>query len=65
MKHSSEKGYRFRNSTIGCNYTRLRLLLVDSTGLEFLREGAWKRKKHQPEYCRQFTHQCHQMIAEG
>ncbi len=25
-------------------------LLVDSTGLKFLGEGEWKRKKHQPEY---------------
>ena len=28
-------------------------LLVDSTGLKFLGEGEWKRKKHQPEYRRQ------------
>ena len=28
-------------------------LLVDSTGLKFLGEGKWKRKKHQPEYHRQ------------
>ncbi len=25
-------------------------LLVDLTGLKFLGEGEWKRKKHQPEY---------------
>lgn len=25
-------------------------LLIDSTGLKFLGEGEWKRKKHQPEY---------------
>jgi hypothetical protein len=25
-------------------------LLVDSTGLKFLGEGEWKRKKYQPEY---------------
>ncbi|EPX1125608.1 IS5 family transposase, partial [Acinetobacter baumannii] len=25
-------------------------LLVDSTGLKFLGEGEWKRKKHEPEY---------------
>ena len=29
-------------------------LLVDSTGLRFLGEGEWKRKKHQPEYRRQW-----------
>lgn len=29
-------------------------LLVDSTGLKFLGEGEWKRKKHQPEYPRQW-----------
>ena len=29
-------------------------LLVDSTGLKFLGEGEWKRKKHQPEYRRQW-----------
>lgn len=29
-------------------------LLVDSTGLKFLGEGEWKRKKHQPEYSRQW-----------
>lgn len=29
-------------------------LLVDSTGLRFLGEGEWKRKKHQPEYHRQW-----------
>ncbi|MFH3675508.1 transposase, partial [Acinetobacter baumannii] len=28
--------------------------LVDSTGLKFLDEGEWKRKKHQPEYRRQW-----------
>ena len=33
-------------------WTALRniLLIVDSTGLKFLGEGEWKRKKHQPEY---------------
>ena len=30
------------------------LLIVDSTGLKFLGEGEWKRKKHQPEYRRQW-----------
>ena len=29
-------------------------LLVDSIGLKFLGEGEWKRKKHQPEYRRQW-----------
>ncbi len=29
-------------------------LLVDFTGLKFLGEGKWKRKKHQPEYRRQW-----------
>jgi Transposase DDE domain len=29
-------------------------LLVDYTGLKFLGEGEWKRKKHQPEYRRQW-----------
>ncbi len=29
-------------------------LFVDSTGLKFLGEGEWKRKKHQPEYRRQW-----------
>jgi IS5 family transposase len=29
-------------------------LLVDSTGLKFIGEGEWKRKKHQPEYHRQW-----------
>ena len=29
-------------------------LLVDSTGLKFLGKGEWKRKKHQPEYRRQW-----------
>ncbi|WP_374663499.1 IS5 family transposase [Acinetobacter sp.] len=29
-------------------------LLVDSTGLKFLGESEWKRKKHQPEYRRQW-----------
>lgn len=29
-------------------------LLVDSTGLKFLGEDEWKRKKHQPEYRRQW-----------
>ncbi|CAP02956.1 transposase of ISAba7, IS5 family (plasmid) [Acinetobacter baumannii SDF] len=29
-------------------------LLVDSTGLKFLGEGEWKRKKHQPAYRRQW-----------
>jgi hypothetical protein len=29
-------------------------LLVDSTGLKFLGECEWKRKKHQPEYRRQW-----------
>lgn len=27
---------------------------VGSTGLKFLGEGEWKRKKHQPEYRRQW-----------
>ena len=30
------------------------LLIVDSTGLKFLGEGEWKRKKHQSEYRRQW-----------
>ena len=30
------------------------LLIVDSTGLRFLGEGEWKRKKHEPEYRRQW-----------
>ena len=29
-------------------------LLVDSTGLKFLGEGEWKRKKHGSEYRRQW-----------
>ncbi|HBM1759867.1 TPA: IS5 family transposase, partial [Acinetobacter baumannii] len=29
-------------------------LLVDSTGLKFIGEGEWRRKKHQPEYRRQW-----------
>ena len=29
-------------------------LLVDSTGIKFLGEGEWKRKKHGPEYRRQW-----------
>ena len=29
-------------------------LLVDSTGLKFLGEGEWKRKKHGPEYRRKW-----------
>ena len=29
-------------------------LLVDSSGLKFLGKGEWKRKKHQPEYRRQW-----------
>ena len=29
-------------------------LLIDSTGLKFLVEGEWKRKKHQSEYRRQW-----------
>lgn len=29
-------------------------LLIDSTGLKFLSEGEWKRKKHQPDYRRQW-----------
>ena len=29
-------------------------LLIDSTGLKFLGEGEWKRKKYQPEYRRQW-----------
>lgn len=31
---------------------------MDSTGLKFLGEGEWKRKKHQPEYRRQW-HKLH------
>ena len=30
------------------------LLIVDSTGMKFLAEGEWKRKKHGPEYRRQW-----------
>ncbi len=33
-------------------------LLVDSTGLKFLGEGEWKRKKHGAEYRRQW-HKLH------
>jgi hypothetical protein len=29
-------------------------LFVDSTSMKFLGEGEWKRKKHQPEYRRQW-----------
>lgn len=29
-------------------------LLVDSTGIKFLGEGEWRRKKHRPEYRRQW-----------
>ena len=29
-------------------------LLINSTGLKFLSEGEWKRKKHGPEYRRQW-----------
>ena len=29
-------------------------LVMDSTGLKFLGEGGWRRKKHQPEYRRQW-----------
>jgi len=29
-------------------------LLVDSTGIKFLGEGEWKRKKHGAEYRRQW-----------
>ena len=41
-------------------WTALRniLLIVDSMGLKFLGEGEWKRKKHQPEYHRQW-HKLH------
>ena len=40
---------------ISCQKSRDGLhLLVDSTGLKFLGEGEWKRKKHQPEYRRQW-----------
>ena len=41
-------------------WTALRniLLIVDSMGLKFLGEGEWKRKKHQPEYRRQW-HKLH------
>lgn len=31
-----------------------RYLLVDSTGIKFLSEGQWKRKKHGAEYRRQW-----------
>ena len=27
-------------------------LLLDHSGLKFLGEGEWNRKKHQPKYCR-------------
>ena len=33
-------------------------LLIDSAGLKFLGEGEWRRKKHQPEYRRQW-HKLH------
>ena len=40
---------------ISCQKSRDGLhLLVDSTDLKFLGEGEWKRKKHQPEYRRQW-----------
>lgn len=34
---------RYQKSSAGLH------LLIDSTGLKFLDEGEWKRKKHQPE----------------
>ncbi len=33
-------------------------LLMDSTGMKFLGEGEWKRKKHGPEYRRQWRKLC-------
>lgn len=33
---------------------RSTLIIIDSTGLKFLGEGGWKRKKYQPEYHRQW-----------
>ena len=39
-------------------------LPVDSTGLKFLGEGEWKRKKHQPEYRRQWR-KLHIVIDAG
>ena len=44
---------RYIDIAIGYQKSRDGLhLLVDSTGLKFLGEGEWKRKKHQPEYRR-------------
>jgi len=48
---------RQKHIDIAINYQKSRdglHLLVDSTGLKFLGEGEWKRKKHQPEYRRQW-----------
>jgi hypothetical protein len=48
---------RQKHIDIAINYQKSRdglHLLVDFTGLKFLDEGEWKRKKHQPEYRRQW-----------
>jgi hypothetical protein len=46
---------KYINITIRYQKSRNGLhLLIDSTGLKFLGEGEWKRKKHQPEYRRQW-----------
>ena len=48
MRKSYDITISYQKSSGGLN------LLVDSTGLKFLGEGEWKRKKHQPEYRRQW-----------
>ena len=48
---------RQKNIGIAISYQKSRnglYLFFDSTGLNFLGEGEWKRKKHQPEYRRQW-----------
>ncbi len=48
---------RQKHIDIAINYQKSRdglHLLVDSTGLKFLGEGEWKRKKYHPEYRRQW-----------
>lgn len=48
---------RRKHIDIAINYQKCSIgihLLVDLTGLKFLGEGEWKRKKHQPEYRRQW-----------
>ncbi len=54
---SNQQGFRSL-STFKKELHRLKSLFatvpVDSTGLKFLGEGEWKRKKHGPEYRRQW-----------